>query len=91
MKDRITNTFEKLNKVIRTLGDTLSGFSNVFENVCHVKLPKNMKWTNYKCTSCGCGLIIKEHDHNMIYYECAGCGKIHKAYKNNIYRGFKIN
>lgn len=40
--------------------------------------------TNYHCSKCGCRLIIAEHNQKEIIYECMGCGKIHKAYKNRL-------
>lgn len=86
------NAFEKITKSIKTLADTMKGtliqsFKNIYSESSQDS--ENIKWTNYHCTSCGCNLIIKEHNAQKIYYECINCGKIHKSYKNNHYGGFK--
>ena len=87
MRPPVFKAFEKLVYGLRNLGNTFAiNFMNAFNKTfgstaLQLEVPK---LTNYHCNKCGCRLIIVEHNQKEIIYECMGCGKIHKAYKNRL-------
>lgn len=62
----------------------ISDYAWVFDTMCLVH-------TNYKCDKCG-GMLGRSRKYydDIIIFKCSDCGKVHKAYKNNLLGRFEM-
>ena len=83
---------QNLVKAINTLSNSIRNLGISFQMCTPPKVLHDsvaLTVTNYKCSKCGCGLLLTGHTQDEIIYVCICCGKTHKARKNKVLGRFE--